>query len=122
MKKLLLSAFICLAIMSFGAILPAQTPQKGPGSGAYMNKGQKVTVQGKILFMKTLGGYFVKGENPSQEMIIVNQNPKVLDKFYKSGKKVTVEGYLTIGAEHLFVERIDGVKYSGAKGASSKAK
>jgi hypothetical protein len=31
----------------------------------------------------------------------------------KTGKVVTINGYFTIGADHLFIEIINGRKYSG---------
>jgi hypothetical protein len=37
-----------------------------------------------------------------------------------SGKTVTIEGHYTIGADHLFIEKIDGKQYQGAKEPASK--
>ena len=72
----------------------------------------KITIKGKIQHMEQLGGYYLLGENPGGEFMIVNQNPKVLETLMKSEKTVTVEGSLK-GAEWLTIEKIDGKPYSG---------
>jgi hypothetical protein len=119
MKRLLLSVSLCLALVAVAANVPAQT-QKGSSPDVIKGQGEKVTMHGKIEFMKTMGGYFLNTENPHQEMIIVNQNPKMLEGFQKSGKKVTVKGHLTTGAEFLFIESIDGKPYKAEKGPAKK--
>ncbi len=75
------------------------------------------TIQGTIDYMERLGGYFIRGENPYFEYIIVNQNPKVLKTLKESGKKVTIQGYTANqGAEYFFIQKIDGKKFKGATG------
>jgi len=76
-------------------------------------EGAKVTVKGKIDYMKNLGGYIVIGENPPSTLFIVNQDPKVLEELFKSQKDITIDGHFTIGADHLFIEKIDGQPYRG---------
>ena len=76
-------------------------------------EGTPITVKGKIDFMKNLGGYFILGDIPAREYIIMNENPKVLEELYKSGKTVTIEGRIVRGAEYLFIEKIDGQPYTG---------
>jgi hypothetical protein len=76
---------------------------------------QKVKMKGKIGYMEGRGGYYVIGENPPSELFIVNQNQKTLEKLKKNGKTMTIEGRLTIGADHLMIEKINGKKYSGEK-------
>ena len=73
----------------------------------------KVTVTGKIGYMKNLDAYLVKGENPPDQIFIVNPNKKVLEALYKSQKTITVIGHYTIGADHLFIEKLDGKPYKG---------
>jgi len=75
----------------------------------------QVTIKGKIGYMESLGGYYVQGEDPPSELFIVNKNQKVLKKLKNSGKTHTIKGYLTIGADHLMIEKIDGKKYSADK-------
>jgi hypothetical protein len=48
-------------------------------------------------------------------MVIVNPEPAVLDKLVKEGKKVQIEGRLTIGADQLFIEKINGKQSSPEK-------
>jgi hypothetical protein len=74
-------------------------------------EGTKVTVKGKIDYMKNLGRYIVTGENPPGMYFIVNQDPKVLEELFKSQKGITIDGHYTIGADHLFIEKIDGQLY-----------
>lgn len=69
-------------------------------------------MKGKIDYMENLGGYFVRGEEPPEEYFIVNQDPKLLEELMKSRKTVTIEGHSTIGADHLFIEKIDGQPYA----------
>ena len=52
------------------------------------------------------------GEDPPGAFFIVNPDPKLLEELYKSGKPITIDGHLTIGADHLFIERIDGKSYT----------
>ena len=76
-------------------------------------EGIPLTIKGKIDYMKNLGGYFVLGDVPAREYIIMNENLKVLEELYKSGKMVTIEGRIVRGAEYLFIDKIDGQPYRG---------
>jgi len=74
-------------------------------------EGSVITVKGKI--GQYMGNYFLKGENPPQEYIIVNGDPKLLDGLLKSGRTVTIEGREAMGADRLFIDKIDGKPYTG---------
>jgi hypothetical protein len=74
----------------------------------------KVTLTGKIGYMKSVEAYVVKGENPPENCFVVNPNKKVLEALYKNQKTVTVVGHYTIGADQLFIEKIDGKPYKGS--------
>ena len=74
---------------------------------------QEITVTGKIQYMKNLGGYFLMGKDPFGPFIIVNQNPPLLKSLMKANRTMTIDGFLTLGADFLFIERIDGKKYKG---------
>ena len=76
-------------------------------------EGIPITIKGKIDYMKNLGGYFVLGDVPAREYIIMNENLKVLGELHKSGKIVTIEGRIVRGAEYLFIDKIDGQPYRG---------
>jgi hypothetical protein len=41
----------------------------------------------------------------------VNGDPKLLDGLLKSGRTVTIEGREAMGADRLFIEKIDGQSY-----------
>jgi hypothetical protein len=73
----------------------------------------KVTITGKIGYMKNVDAYVVKGENPPDEVFVVNPNNKVLEALYKSQKTIVIVGHYTIGADHMFIEQIDGKPYKG---------
>ncbi len=76
-------------------------------------EGSPITIKGKIDYMKNLGGYFVLGDVPAREYFIENQDLKLLEALYKSGKVVTIEGRIVRGAEYLFIDKIDGKPYTG---------
>ena len=102
---------ISLSLLIIGAVACSGVSQQPTATPKI--EGTKTTVKGKIGYMKNLGGYFVRGENPPDELFIVNQDPKLLEDLMKSGKTVTIEGHYTIGADHLFIEKIDGQPYRG---------
>ena len=76
-------------------------------------EGSPITIKGKIDYMKNLGGYFVMGDVPAREYFIENQDLKLLEALFKSGKIVTIEGRIVRGAEYLFIDKIDGQPYRG---------
>ena len=96
----------------------AQPPVQGMKTTAPGQEGSKITVKGKIA--STRSGYFLNGEEPPGRFIIANENPQVLGELAKQGNIVTVEGRLTYGADYLFIEKIDGKRYQGAKEPDSK--
>lgn len=98
----------------------AQEPMKNQDSKITIQEMPKITIKGKIAYMKALGGYMVQGEVPRNEFIIVNQNPDVLRKLAESEKNVTIEGRLTRGADFLFIEKIDDKPYCGEKALDFK--
>jgi len=75
----------------------------------------KVSLKGKLSYVQRTGNYMVTTDSPAVEYFIVNPEPVVLDKLIKEGKDVKIEGRLTIGADQLLVEKINGKKYSEAK-------
>ena len=76
-------------------------------------EGSPITIKGKIDYMKNLGGYFVLGDVPAREYLIINQDLKLLEALFKSGKIVNIEGRIVRGAEYLFIDKIDGQPYRG---------
>ena len=115
MKKKMFSIMLTLAVIAMvSSFALAQGQTKDQGAKSQVDMGQPVTVKGKIANMKALGGYYVNGEDPAGEFMIVNQDPKLLEGLFKSGKKVTINGRLR-GADFLTIERIDGVKYGMQK-------
>ena len=74
-------------------------------------EGNKIIVKGKIV--QSMSRYFVAAESPPGEFIIVNEDTKLLDELSKSGRTVTIEGREAMGADSLFIEKIDGQPYRG---------
>ena len=109
MKRFIAAGIVlCLSIVilaAFSAEAQKATPQKA--------EEPKVTLTGKIGYMKSVDAYVVKGENPPDQCFVVNPNNKVLEELYKSQKTITIVGHYTIGADHLFIEKIDGKPYKG---------
>jgi hypothetical protein len=75
--------------------------------------GFRVAIKGKIDFSGQLGGYFLRGERPGGQFMIVNQNPTVLENFRQSMKTVVAKGTLR-GSTYLTIRTIDGNPYSGS--------
>ena len=104
---------VLTAITFFALTGCAQQPAQGPSTDVMKLQGEKVTIKGKIGYMINLKTYIVRGEAPPDVLFIVNQDPKLLEELMKSEKTVIIEGYYTIGADHLFIEKIDGKAYQG---------
>ncbi len=102
-------------ITLLGTIGCAQRQGQVQGAATATPEGPKMTIKGKIEFMTNLGGYFVHGEEPGGEFFIMNENPQVLEGLLKSGKTLVIEGRIVKGAEFLYIEKIDGQPYQGAK-------
>ena len=100
-------------VASFALAGCSQQSAQSSSTGVMKLEGTKVTVKGKIGYMKSGSAYVVQGEAPPDELFIVNEDPKLLEELMKSGKTVTIEGHYTIGADQLFIEKIDGKVYRG---------
>jgi hypothetical protein len=87
----------------------AATPAKPPAA-----KSMKLTVVGKIVKDESMGGYYIQGKKPAEIFRIVNQNPKVLGKYAKNGKDVTIVARSAMG-DNLVIEKIEGKKYTEGK-------
>jgi len=90
------------------------------GTGTAVPEGDKITVKGKIDYWKNLNDYVIIGEEPPRTYFIVNQDPKIMEELFKSKKTITIEGRRTTGADNIFIEKIDGKQYQGAKEPASK--
>ena len=112
-KRLMRTILVLLIITVFASVGCAQRTTQSPSTGVMKQESTKVTVKGKIDYMKNSGVYVVRGEAPPDALFIVNQDPKLLERLVKSEKTVTIEGHYTIGADHLFIEKIDGQPYVG---------
>ena len=114
-KKFML-VLMTLAIMAFLVSTGlSQEAGKGQNPAIAQQEALKTTMEGKIVFMKSYGGYIVISEMPHEEYKIINENAKVLGALAKAGKTVKIEGTLPQGAYLLFIEKIDGKKYQGNK-------
>lgn len=124
--------FIALMVVCFLAILlitdasMAQGQIKEQPTQAPNQEGTKIKITGTIGYMdkapkEEMVGYFVFGQQPAARFHVVNPSRAILDKLKQSGKTVSIEGYTTKqGIEFLFIEKIDGKKYSGGKDVIKK--
>ncbi len=115
-KKIWLSlvmGLLTLAWVSNMAFAQAVTPEPGPAGKP--QEAPKVTIEGKILYMKSFGGYIVVSETPHEEYKIINENAKILSDLATKGKPVKIEGRLPRGAYLLSIEKIDGKAYNLSK-------
>ncbi len=120
-KRSLILILLVFAIVVW--IAPLSCAQRQPtiqGSGTAVPDGQKITVKGKIDYWKNANDYVLIGEAPPRTYFIMNQDRKLMEELFKSGKTVTLEGRRTSGADNLFIEKIDGQPYQGAKDPASK--
>jgi hypothetical protein len=108
-----LALAVLFALAALGGSALAQETGKTPAKPAAA-KPMKITVVGKIVKDESMGGYYIQGTKPRELFRILNQNPKVLEQYAKSGKEVTIEARSEVG-DNLIVEKIEGKKYQEAK-------
>ncbi len=101
-------------VLLFAALSLLVTALAVPAAFAQITKTKegvdRIVLKGKVDYMQMLGGYYIKGENPPGEFMILNKNDKVFDKLMKSKKTIKIEGTLK-GADWVTVEKINGKKY-----------
>ncbi len=114
-KAILYLILSILAVVLAANLGLAQGPVQGKAPQGAQEQGPQTTIQGKIIFMQSYGGYIVVSETPHEEYKIINENPKVLADLAKKEKPVTIEGRLPRGAYLLFIDKIDGKPYRGEK-------
>jgi hypothetical protein len=114
-KRILVAMLALMLTIGFSeAISLAQQPAASEKSAPVKHDTmERIIVKGKIVNRAAFGGYYVQGEDPVGEFFIVNQNARVLKSHMTKGKAIKIEGRLTISADHLFIEKINGKKYSG---------
>jgi hypothetical protein len=112
-------AVLCILTLALMALLvsPGLSQEAGKAQKPAVSQQEipKVTMEGKIVFMKSYGGYIVVSEMPHEEYKILNENAKVLGALAEAGKTVKIEGTLPRGAYFLSIDKIDGKKYQGDK-------
>jgi hypothetical protein len=126
-KKLLpitTAGFLVFMMVTGSGAVYGQAKDQTVQAGVHVKA--KVMIKGKIGQMnkapkEEMSGYVVFGQQPSARYHIVNPNPGVLDKLMKKGNTSVIEGHTTSqGVEFLFIEKIDGRKYTGKNGPSGK--
>ena len=108
---LVIAALFLLTAMG-GSVLAKE--QASSSTSAPAAKEMKITVVGKIVKDESMGGYYIQGKQPPEIFNIVNQNPKVLEKYAKNGEDVTIEAHSAMG-DNLVIEKIEGEKYTEAE-------
>jgi hypothetical protein len=112
-KVVTLAAAALFFLAALGGIVLAQEKAPAPVKPPAV-KAMKLTVVGKIVKDESMGGYYIQGKKPPEIFHIVNQNPKVLGKFAKEGKDVSIEAQSAMG-DNLVIEKIEGKKYTEGK-------
>ncbi len=92
--------FVCVAV--FAAIALAV---------GYGFAQERVSVTGKVDYSERFAGYVIQADDPPTQYFVVNPDKKMLEGLRKSGKPAKIEGRLTIGADHLKIEKINGKPY-----------
>jgi len=111
MIALLVAGALGLALAAgAGAQAPPPPPKTVPAPKVRQPL-QQLTVEGKIRYMKAMGGYYIRGK--TEVYIIANQNPQVLDALVKSGKAVTIVAKPS--GDILKIISIDGKPYRGTE-------
>lgn len=110
MITLAVAILFCLAAVSGSVLAKEQTSTLANPSAA---KTMELTVVGKIVKDESMGGYYIQGKKPPEIFRILNQNPKVLEQYAKSGEDVTILAVSVIG-DNVNIEEIDGKKYTEA--------
>jgi hypothetical protein len=113
-RKLLMAAVLVVlgAGTAWGQFIPDPDVQ-----GKIQDARQEITLKGKIVYAKELGGYFLQAGMAGNK-VILNQNYETLKRLAKERREVTVQGRLNpldIGARYIFIERLDGKSYHGDK-------
>jgi len=99
----------CVALCMAACNTQQPAEQKGTSSS--------FTFMGKIRYVERTNLYMVSGQNPPDEFIVENPDPKLLGDLAKSGNAVKIKGHTTIDADQLFIEEIDGKQYPGKEGS-----
>ena len=113
-QRILMTMLALMLAMGLSAALcMAQQPAATKDSAQVKPEAkERIVVKGKIAYMKDMG-YYLTGEDQPGEYIIVNPNAKQLKNLMNQKKTIRAEGYLTMGADLFFIEKIDGKKYRG---------
>ena len=93
-KKVMLWIVTLVIMVSLVVPVLAQEAGKGQKSAVASQAANKITMEGKIIFMQQYGGYIVVSQMPHEEYKIINENAKVLGALAKEGKTVKIEGTL----------------------------
>ena len=114
-KRLTRIVLLLSVIALLASVGCAQRSVQAQGAASAVPEGPKIIVKGKIDYWKNLNGYVLIGEEPPRTFFIVNQDPKIMEELFKSKKTITIEARRTMGADNLFIEKIDGQAYRGKK-------
>jgi len=102
------------ALAGLGGNALAQAPKAAAKQPTPAATPLKLTITGKIVKDESMGGYYIQGQKPPEVFRILNQNPKVLENYVKSGKSVNIEAQVVMG-DNLAIEKIEGKKYQEGK-------
>ncbi len=108
-RSLILVLLVFALVVWIAPLSCAQRQVPVQGAASVAPEGPIITVEGKIDYWKNLDDYVVIGP---RTYFIVNQDRKLLEELFKTGKTISIEGRRTTGADNLFIEKIDGKPYT----------
>lgn len=110
-----LAVFVLLTALLTVVAVPAfpNSAASGQSQGSGQSASPEMVIKGKIHFMERVGRYIVQTQNPPGELFVANENLALLKKLAASQKILTIEGHITMDADHFFIEKIDGKTYLG---------
>jgi hypothetical protein len=113
MKKKLLLVLVSLAMAASAASFTVASGLPNDSGASQGLNGQPVVLEGKVVYIEPLAGYYVQSQNQPGSLMIENQNPALLEKMMKKGETLTINGRFRMGADILSIEKIDGQAYRG---------
>jgi hypothetical protein len=115
-RLILILCLMMLFVSSPGGQLAAQTPGGTPAGMPALKGHPKITVQGTIKNLPSMGGYYIRSRG--EVYAIANQNPQVLEELAQSGRTVNIEARSQ--GDLLTIETIDGQGYVGSQVPGTK--
>jgi hypothetical protein len=112
--------YILILNLLVAVVLAATGVCQGAGEKPYCppktSEMPTVSFKGKVVYDQRSYNYmFHQQEPPKAVLFILNNNYDELKALAAKQQNITVEGFLPMGADHLFIYKIDGKKFGKCK-------